>query len=505
MVSILKQLFSFLIILTSLSLHAQNFVDIQARLTGVSESSSGWYDYDEDGDLDVFVSGDFYERNGHFIETKMYRNARNDQFPEVFPPLVDVHRGDFDIADYNLDGIDDLFMIGETKSGALIAYLYKCNRSIHFSRVPIKIPGLRDGSVEWGDYDGDGDPDLLLVGESLTGPVSRVYRNDRGNRFVDTKSSLPGIHHGVGRWADYDLDGDLDIILSGTETSGMVMTELFRNEDGNFIPVGMDFMNLRLSDIAWGDYDNDGDQDFAIIGETQNNQLVSKLYRNEKNGYFSMAFPNFIAVRSGSVDWGDFDHDGDVDLLLTGETTNGPVSKVYRNDRNEWFTDINADLIALYMSDGHWGDYDNDGDLDIIISGMSNQYAFEARIYRNDPIYRDTVQKKGEEIWNNSVVVPERPKKIYFYTYASCYCDIDGTGKNAYHAWVSPIKRPKVQYEVERKFNEVIMEEFPNWYEFDQANITATGFSTLQKAEESRRIAIREYESKGFKVHKLHW
>jgi len=66
-------------------------------------------------------------------------------------------------------------------------------------------------------------------------------------------------------------------------------------------------------------------------------------------------------VRSGSVDWGDMDHDGDIDLLLTGESNVGPVSKVYRNDtrmfkgqREDLFTDINAEVIGLYMSDGHW-------------------------------------------------------------------------------------------------------------------------------------------------------
>lgn len=503
--ALLTFIFLSLTTLLSFTAQSQSFVDIQARLSGVSESSSGWIDYDEDGDLDVFVSGDFYVKNGHYIKTKMYRNARNDQFPEVFPALMDVYRGDFDWADYDLDGIDDLFLIGETNSGDLVAYLYKNSRSLQFTRIPLNIPGLRDGSVEWGDYDGDGDPDLLMVGDSKAGAVSKVFRNDRGNRFTDTKALLPGIHHGVGRWADYDLDGDLDIILSGTASSGMVITELFRNDKGAFVRVKMDFINLRLSDIAWGDYDNDGDLDFAIIGETQGNSYVSRLYRNDKNGYFSLAFPNFINVRSGSVDWGDFDHDGDLDLLLTGESVNGPVSKVYRNDRNEWFTDIHADIIGLYMSDGHWGDYDNDGDLDVLVSGMSNQYDFIARIYRNDPIRRDTVESKEEDIWNNSVVVSERPKKIYYYTYASCYCDLDLSGKKSYHAFISPIKKPTVQYELERQFNETIMDDFPNWYEFDQGNLITNGFSNLQKAEESKRIAIREYQSKGFVVHELSW
>jgi len=500
---------NFLFLLTfllSTSGFAQSFTDIQARLTGVSESSSNWIDFNQDGAIDIFVTGDFYNKNGNIISTKLYKNLRNDKFKLIYTPTINVYRGDFDWGDYNNDGIEDLFIIGETNNGTLVSYLYSNNRSPNFVRIPVNIPGYRDGSVEWGDFDSDGDLDLLITGYTKKGPQSRIYRNDRRNKFVDINAGLPGIDYGIGRWADYDNDGDLDAIISGNESSGRVITQLFKNVDGNFYYQDMAFKNLKLSDIAWGDYDNDGDLDFAIIGESQTGKFESRLYNNESEGKFGQVFPNFIAVRSGSVDWGDMDHDGDLDLLLTGESSVGPISKVYRNDRNHIFTDIQAEIIGLYMSDGHWGDYDNDGDLDIVVSGMSTNYDFISRVYRNDAIRTDSVfNTPSENIWNNSVVVTPPPKKIYYYVYASCYCDLNGDGKQEYHAFISPVKKQTEQYQLENRFNSIIKQTYPNWYDFDQANIVENGFITRAKANESMAIAIREYESKGFRVHKVKW
>ncbi len=489
-------------------LPAQTFVDIQAQLTGVSESASGWIDFNQDGNLDVFVTGEFYNKNNHHISTKIYRNLQHNHFKEIYTSITKVYRGDFDWADYDLDGDPDIFLIGQSANGKYVARLFKnVNRTGRFISIKTQIPGLVDGSVEWGDYDGDGDPDLLLCGETTGGPVTYIYRNDRHNLFTKINTPFPGVHFGVAKFDDFDQDGDLDVIVSGATASGLVITQLFMYNNKHYEKIPTDITGLRMSDIAWGDFDLDGDDDFVIIGETQQGKFQTKLYKNEKNGFFSFVPVNFANVRSGSVNWGDFDHDGDLDLLLTGETVSGPVSIIYRNDRNNVFTDINAELIPLYMSDGHFGDYDNDGDLDVIISGMSKQYDFITKIYRNDPIHTDTVNKMPSEkdIFNYSVIVPDKPQKIYYYVYASCYCDLDGTGKNKYHVFFSPVKKQKIQYQMQRTFNQIIRKKFPNWSKFDQSEIIENGFSTYTKAIESRKIAIHQYHDKRFTVHEINW
>jgi len=97
-------------------------------------------------------------------------------------------------------------------------------------------------------------------------------------------------------------------------------------------------------DAAWGDYDSDGDLDIlvtakliiAIFGN------MSRLYRND-SGTFTRIDANLADIGSGSVAWGDYDNDGDLDILLTGQQNPGlrVVAKVYRNDSGT-FTDIGA-------------------------------------------------------------------------------------------------------------------------------------------------------------------
>ena len=133
-----KYLIFIVLLFYSVFLTAQTFTDIQAGLTGVSESASNWIDYDQDGDLDIFVTGEFYNTN-HGIKTKLYQNIRNDKFREVPTNIINVYRGSFDWADYNLDGIPDLFVIGQTLSGKSIAYLYKGNRTSYPTRIDVNI------------------------------------------------------------------------------------------------------------------------------------------------------------------------------------------------------------------------------------------------------------------------------------------------------------------------------------------------------------------------------
>ena len=506
-----KQILFVVLLFVALSLRAQTFTDIQAHLTGVSGSACTWIDYDQDGDLDVFVTGEFYQGKKHVISTKLYRNDRHDHFTEVFSPVVNVYRGAFDWADEDLDGDEDLFITGQDAAGRSVSRLYINNkRTAQFLLVKVGIPGLKDGSVQWGDYDGDGDPDLLLTGESSSGPVTWIYRNDRHNRFSRLHAGLPGVHFGVAKWADVDQDGDLDVIVSGTLATGQYVTDIFLNNKGKFVRLPLDFIPVSLSDIAFADEDLDGDLDFVVCGETQDGRFVTKLYKNDGNGYYSLAFPALVNVRTGSVDWGDFDHDGDPDLLITGEASSGPVSRIFRNDRHDVFTDIHAGLLGLYMSDGHFGDYDQDGDLDVIISGMSSQYGFYTKIYRNDPLRADTSGKAGAGSGNTGIFsyntkVPPMAKNIYFYVYASCYCDLYGTGKKDYHVFFSLVKKQTKQYELQRKFNSLIRKEYPFWTQFNQAEIIQNGFPTLSQAEKSRSIALHEYESKGFKIHYLRW
>lgn len=254
--------------------------------------------------------------------------------------------------------------------------------------------------------------------------------------------------------------------------------------------------------------DNDGDEDVLLMGEMANGRLTTRLYRNDRAMGFTEVFTPFVPVRSGFADWGDMDADGDMDLLISGESSNGPVSKVYRNDRRNGFTDIDAGLIPLYMSDGEWGDYDLDGDLDIIISGMASDYTYHTRIYRNDgwpAAITAVAEEVSENIWNNQTVVPERAEPIYYFVYSSSYGDLKQTGKKGYYAFVSPVKRPKEVYEMEETYDLLFRQTYPTWPGIDQGNIITNGFATKALAEQSRATVIEAYKAKNFEIIELNW
>ncbi len=265
------------------------------------------------------------------------------------------------------------------------------------SKDIVWLPGLTQSSVAWGDYDGDGDLDLALSGNTATSRIARIYRNSGGAdpTFTDIGAGLPGVWSSSVAWGDYDNDQDLDLLLSGTTSvTPPAITRIYRNGGGadpTFTNIGVGALPaVCFSSSAWGDYDNDGDLDILLTGApSQVEPGSSWIYRNEGGGdpTFTDIGAGLQGVRLGSVAWGDYDNDGDLDILLTGAigTSTQSTAHVYRNSggANPTFTDIGAGLPGVYRSSVAWGDYDNDGDLDILLTGMS-QGGRIARIYRNN-------------------------------------------------------------------------------------------------------------------------
>jgi uncharacterized repeat protein (TIGR01451 family) len=306
------------------------FVDTHTALTGVGSSSAAWADCDNDGDLDILLTG----WTGNTQVSNLYRN----------------------------------------EGGAA------------FTDSDAGPTAVLDSSVAWGDYDNDGDLDILLTGRNGLTPVSKVYRNDGAGAFTDIGAGVTAVHSGSVAWGDYDSDGDLDILLTGFVGPSSYVSKVYRNDGGTFADIGAGLTGVCYSSVAWGDYDNDGDLDILLTGY-RGGAPVSKVYRNDGGASgFTDVGAGLTAVEHGSVAWGDYDNDGDLDILLTGQdNAYDPVSKVYRNDGGaSGFTDVPAGLTAVFYSSVAWGDYDNDGDLDILLTGWDNAYEPVSKVYRND-------------------------------------------------------------------------------------------------------------------------
>lgn len=256
------------------------------------------------------------------------------------------------------------------------------------SPVTTSIQNCYMGELAWGDYDNDGDLDLAITGISQNG-ICIIYRNDGNDNFTDIGATVPGFYNGSTDWADFDNDNDLDLLLTGTSNSSPKVS-LYRNDNGTFVEHNAGFTGATNSDADWGDYDNDGDLDVLITGDPTNTQgmLVAKLYNNN-NGFFTVVNTGITPVFDGEIEWGDYDKDGDLDLSLIGKNspnfTTVPYAQIFRNDGNNVFTDINAGLEPMIRGATRWGDYDNDGDLDLLQMGQDYQSSdYKGRLYRND-------------------------------------------------------------------------------------------------------------------------
>jgi len=203
------------------------------------------------------------------------------------------------------------------------------------------------------------------------------------NYFTDINAGLTGVYFGSVAWGDYDNDGDLDILLTGEDASWNPISQIYRNDgNGVFTDIYASLPGVRYSPSDWGDYDNDGDLDILLTGEDASNQHISQIYRNDGNGVFTDIHAGLPGLWYSSSDWGDYDNDGDLDILLTVWDN----TQIYRNDGNGVFTDIHAGLPSVDFGSVAWGDYDNDGDLDILLSGSlyDGPGTYISKIYRND-------------------------------------------------------------------------------------------------------------------------
>jgi len=366
-------------------LQCQTFSEIDAGLASATSGSVSWGDYDNDGDLDILMTGPEYSR--------IYRNDSG-IFTDINAGLIRYDLGSSAWGDYDNDGDLDIILIGVYQDPEILGLFYYVsiiyrNDDGKFTNLDAGLTGVGwDPAVAWGDYDNDGDLDILLSGITSTNEwITRIYRNDSGI-FNDINANLQGVSGGSANWGDYDNDGDLDILINGGYIDGIFyyVTNIYRNDSGLFTDVSAGLIGLEDESSTWGDYDNDGDLDVLLSGRTGANDYITRLYRND-SGVFTEVSDSGLPQAYGLVKWWDYDNDGDLDIIISGIIDDpGPyaimITSIYRND-NGVFTDIDAGLTSIYDASIACGDFDNDGDLDILLTGNSGTKLYT----NNNPIF----------------------------------------------------------------------------------------------------------------------
>ena len=382
-------------------------------------------DVDGDGDLDLAVLGYHVI---YFVSAEdrlvVLRNDGPDpngawQFAAQPVPLGAVTAGASDLAwgDFDGDGDHDLAVGSD---GATVVYRNDGGSLVALANL---LPGYWEDSsysgaydlrsLTWADADNDGDDDLLVpsVPNFVTSTwETKLLRNDGpdgagGWLFTDTGAALDPTVHAQSAWADDDGDSDLDLFLVNVDPYlGTGFVRRYGNDAGAFS--GQDLLGIRveygLADR--GDYDADGDLDIVVAGNIQEvggtYATVLRVYRNDGGTYAEndlVLAPNADWLDLHAATWADYDSDGDVDLLVTGNFVGATEiegkSEVFVNDGGT-FVPLGLSLPAPISSVGRggaftWLDLDGDGDLDYLVAGAyyvpGGNGLVEARmhLYRN--------------------------------------------------------------------------------------------------------------------------
>jgi hypothetical protein len=406
-----------------------------------------FFDYDNDGWMDILIlSGTRLEAapEGGTPTNRLYRNNRDGRFTEV-TNKAGLRRSGWAssvcVGDFDNDGYDDLYV---TYWGQNV--LYRNNADGTFSDLTQKS-GLATKSTRWGsgctfvDYDRDGKLDLFVAnylkfdiadtpepgkGPNCTwkgvavncGPkglptdTNLLYHNNGIGSFSDV-SEIAGIARVKGRYSmtatttDFNNDGWPDIYVACDSTA----STLYRNNrDGTFTDVAVEAGCAYNEDgqaqagmgVTTGDYNGDG---LIDIFKTHFSDDLPALYKNSGRDFFDDASRAAGFEHTRYVEWGtglaDFDNDGWPDVLIVTGNVYPEVEKVfkeyphrgprlvYQNLRNGRFKEVTAQMGPAILSPkssrgSAFGDFDNDGDIDVLVMNMNEPPLLLRNEYFND-------------------------------------------------------------------------------------------------------------------------
>jgi len=259
----------------------------------------------------------------------------------------------------------------------LSVFFHSSRAQLPFSKISAPLPPVGYSFAAWGDFDNDGDLDLVVCGvmanDSL---VTKIFRNGNGT-FVDIHAGLPGFRLSSAEWGDFDNDGDLDLLITGDDINSVPHTIIYRNDNGIFTDSGISLPGIDDGQAIFGDYDNDGDLDILLAGK-----FIAKIFRNDGTVFTDINAP-LPAVQNAIVAWGDYNNDGWLDALVGGDTGTGKVTMLFKNTGGSFKADT-VTLPGLSNGMAKWADLDKDGRVDLVLDGTDNNTTGFFLIFRNE-------------------------------------------------------------------------------------------------------------------------
>ena len=356
-------------------------------IPNVGVGPSSWLDYDNDGDLDFLTAGEITLVNGQPTVgmADIYRN-NNGNFTPANIGLTPIRQGEATWVDFDNDLDYDIALMGLNPSGNPILELYENNNG-SFSLVSNSglTGGFYNGGMDWGHFDNNGFPDLLITGTNTNGqPETQIFTNANGNFTPIGSNVIAPLQNGDVSWLEYSANGT-DFVVTGEDMSGQPQTAFYVNTNGTVVEdtTGLGMINLTNSSLDHGSYRAGFDQWMIAGKDTSGNSNILG-YIGSNIDYIISGMPN---VENPQAIWTDYDNDGDDDVVISGKlrNSNQVFTRLFSNNNGTYNPECGLlPIEGNAMSNLETIDYDMDGDLDLMLTTFDASNQSYLKIYRND-------------------------------------------------------------------------------------------------------------------------
>jgi len=382
-------LITFTLILTIKLGLSQEITEINTSINGVLYGETKWIDVDNDNVYEFIVTGN--SGNSQYTAIASYNGS--EFILDTSNTFTQIGNASLDTADFNSDGFMDFIITGYDGTFDK-TYIYMNDGYGQFIEQETNILGITFGKVRVADLNNDNRPDVVITGSANGTYNAKLYLQDAQGNFVDSNTSLMANYFGDITFIDANNDDQLDILLTGFDLSYMPNTKLYINSNGVFTEAAEQSIHpyyFTATDVA--DLDNDGDDDLVLSGLNSTYNVETAVFINDGTGSFTKntTISNTLdQVYFGDLNLVDYNNDGHLDIFSTGQDSSGSyISKLYINDGENNFvlnTDVTNTITGVAISSSDWIDFDNDGDMDLTLVGLSGDGSAVASIYRNETV-----------------------------------------------------------------------------------------------------------------------
>ncbi len=336
------------------------------------------------GDYDIIGNNRFY---GGIIDQGAFEWAEESFFNDAGVEFNSLTNGNAIWLDYDGDEDLDIFYQGES-FGQYSSSFYE-NTGTSFSPTELSINGVTGAQASVCDYNLDNQPDIFIVARHGSAPFSALYQNTGGNFSLVSSTGIVPLQYAGADWADFDNDGDQDLAICGQSEDMALHCYIYKNTEGSF-EVYDDLFGMIYSSVSWQDIDNDGDQDLLAIGNNGSGSRFAKLYKNNE-GVFTEIASGINGLDYASIDWAEFNEDGYIDLIVTGQAS-AATTQIYTNNAGNGFVENSDALPEISEGAARWADFNSDGLIDVFLIGMegASGYAIQGLYLNNGSGFDNT-------------------------------------------------------------------------------------------------------------------